>query len=369
MLVRMFDLGRDHQEIKGELVKIFKDVLSKGEYILGKEVKAFEEVFAQYIGVKHAVGVGNGTDALRIGGLACGVKAGDKFVTTPNTYIASAMALSMQGLIPKFCDIEVETYNMDPESLESVLSKGKGIKLCIPVHLYGHPCRMDEILDICKRYNVTVMEDACQAQGTLYKEKKIGSFGDVSAFSFYPTKNLGCYGDGGIVLTDSDDINEKALMLRNYGQISKHVHTIEGFNSRLDEMQAAILRFKLEKLNHWNERRRHIASIYRRELEDTPLLLPLEAPWAYHVYHLYVVRVKKSDELMRYLSEQGVSTLIHYPTPIHMQKVYKHLGYKHGDFPNAEKVVKEIISLPMYPSLKEDEVLYICGRIRAFYGK
>ncbi|MCX5802864.1 MAG: DegT/DnrJ/EryC1/StrS family aminotransferase, partial [Proteobacteria bacterium] len=261
------------------------------------------------------------------------------------------------------------TYNMDPESLESVLSKGKGIKLCIPVHLYGHPCRMDEILDICKRYNVTVMEDACQAHGTLYKEKKIGSFGDVSAFSFYPTKNLGCYGDGGIVLTDSDDINEKALMLRNYGQISKHVHTIEGFNSRLDEMQAAILRFKLEKLNHWNERRRHIASIYRRELEDTPLLLPLEAPWAYHVYHLYVVRVKKRDELMRYLSEQGVSTLIHYPMPIHMQKVYKHLGYKHGDFPNAEKVAKEIISLPMYPSLKEDEVLYICGRIRAFYGK
>ena len=369
MMVRIFDLERDHQEIKGKLVEIFEGVLSKGEFILGKEVKAFEEAFAQYIGVKHAVGVGNGTDALRIGGLACGVKAGDKFVTTPNTYIASTMALSMQGLIPKFCDIETETYNMDPERLGELLKREKGIKLCIPVHLYGHPCRIDVALDVCKRHKVMVMEDACQAHGALYKEKKVGSFGDVSAFSFYPTKNLGCYGDGGIVLTDSKDINEKALMLRNYGQISKHVHVIEGFNSRLDEVQAAILRFKLERLDHWNEKRRKIAGWYQKGLEDTPVILPKEAFQAYHVYHLYVVRAKKRDELMRYLSEKGVSTLIHYPTPIHMQKAYKHLGYKHGDFPNAEKVAKEIISLPMYPSLKEDEVMYVCKHIRAFYGK
>lgn len=369
MEVKIFNLERDHHDIKGKLVQCFEEVLSEGEYVLGKEVKALEEEFAAYIGVKYAVGVNSGTDAIKIGGLSTGLKSGDKIVTTPNTYISTAMGLSVYGMRPVFCDIELETYNMDPGHLADVLKREKDVKLCIPVHLYGHPCRMDEILDTCEKYRVKVMEDACQAHGAMYKEKKVGSLGDVSAFSFYPTKNLGCYGDGGIIVTDSDKIYAKAVMLRTYGQEAKHVHVTEGFNSRLDELQAALLRVKFKTLNYWNERRRHIAWLYRRELEETPLVLPFEAPWAYHVYHLYVVRTKDRDELRKYLNEKHVSTLIHYPTPIHLQKVYKHLGYKKGSFPKAEEVTNEIISLPMYPSLKQDEVLYVCKCIREFFGK
>ncbi|HPU31026.1 MAG TPA: DegT/DnrJ/EryC1/StrS family aminotransferase [Syntrophorhabdaceae bacterium] len=368
MEVNVFNLERDHSDIKEELIDKFREVLERGEYILGSESKAFEDAFSAYIGTKYAVGVGSGTDALKIGGLACNLKAGDKFVTTPNTYISTAMSLSIHGIVPVFCDIELDTYNMDPEMLAHLLKKERGIKLCIPVHLYGHPCKMDEIVDICIRHGVMVMEDACQAHGALYKERKVGGLSDLAAFSFYPTKNLGCYGDGGMITTNSEDIYKKALMLRIYGQSSKHVHDIEGFNSRLDEIQAALLSIKLKKLDSWNKKRRHIVWLYRRELEDTPVILPYEAPWAYHVYHLYVIRVKERDELMGFLKEKGISTLIHYPTPIHLQEVYKRLGYKKGAFLNAEKVSAEIISLPIYPSMKEDEVLYVARSIREFYG-
>lgn len=369
MNVRIFNLDRDHAEIKEDLIEAFKKVLSDGEYVLGKEVAALEADFADYVGVKYAVGVGNGTDALRIGGLSLDIKPGDRFVTTPNTYIASAMALSIHGLVPRFCDIELETYNMDPEKLRDLLRKEKGVKLCIPVHLYGHPCKLDEILSICKEQGIQVMEDACQAHGAFYKEKKVGSFGDVAAFSFYPTKNLGCYGDGGILVTDSESIFRKATMLRNYGQSDKHIHDIEGFNSRLDELQAKLLSLKLKHLDSWNDSRRHIALLYTKELEGLPVTLPDEAPWAHHVYHLYVIRSKERDALRRYLDDRGVSTLIHYPVPIHLQKVYQSLGYAIGSFPNAELSAQEIISLPMYPTLKEDEILYICACIRSFYGK
>ncbi len=369
MNIKIFNLESDHAGMKEELIEAFKEVLANGEYILGKKVAELEAAFAAYIGVKYAIGVGNGTDALRIGGLSFDIKAGDKFVTTPNTYVASAMALSMQGLIPCFCDIELETYNMDPEKLKDLLNKEKDIKLCIPVHLYGHPCKVDEILAICKEYGLQVMEDACQAHGALYKGKKVGSFGDVATFSFYPTKNLGCYGDGGIIVTNSDEIFRKAMMLRNYGQSDKHVHDIEGFNSRLDELQAKLLSLKLPHLDAWNDGRRHLAGLYKKELQGLPVTLPDEAPWARHVYHLYVIRSKERNALRQYLSDHGVSTLIHYPTPIHLQKVYQSLGYKNGSFPNAESLAKEIISLPMYPTLKEDEVTYVAQCIREFYGK
>lgn len=368
MEVGIFNLGRDHQEMREQLRGAFESVISGTDYILGKEVKAFEDAFAAYIGVRHAVGVNSGTDAIKIAGLALGLKPGDKMVTTPNTYMSTAMALSIHGIIPFFCDIEPDTYNMDPEQLEGLLKKEKGIKLCVPVHLYGHPARMDEIIEICRNHGVLVLEDACQAHGALYKEKKVGSLGDVAAFSFYPTKNLGCYGDGGIIMTDSDEIYEKTLMLRAYGQKAKHVHVIEGFNSRLDELQAAMLLVKLGMLDRWNKRRRHTAWLYRRELEDSPLTLPNEASWAYHVYHLYVVRAGERDELMRFLSQKGVTTLIHYPTPIHLQKVYGYLGYERGSLPKAEEIQGQILSLPMYPTIKEDEIMYVTNAIREFYG-
>jgi len=367
MMVKMFDLARDHEEIKDKILRIAEKVLTDGEFILGKEVRAFEEAFARYIGVKHAVGVGSGTDAIKVAGLAFGLKKGDKVVTTPNTYIATAMSLSLHGIIPVLCDIETRTYNMDADRLDEILKKERGIKLCIPVHLYGHPCHVDEVLEVCRNYGVGVLEDACQAHGSLYKGKKVGGFGDASAFSFYPTKNLGCYGDAGILLTDSDSIYENALMLRNHGQSARHVHTIEGYNTRLDEIQAAILSYKLEQLDAWNAKRQVIAGWYRKGLAGVPVILPEVEPWAYHVYHLFVIRAKERNALMKYLADKGVTTLIHYPTPIHLQGAYRFLGYERGSFPEAETAAEEIISLPMYPSLTEEEVGYVCDAIRTFY--
>ena len=368
MEIKAFNIEQDHIEIKGEILKAFELALSSGEYILGQRVRGFEEAYAKYIGTRYAIGVGSGTDALRIGGLAAGLKPGDKIVTTPNTYISTVMSLTIHGIIPVFCDIEPGTYNMDPKRLEDIIKQDKDIRLCIPVHLYGQPCRMDEILDVCRRYNVMVMEDACQAHGALYQDRVVGALGDLAVFSFYPTKNLGCYGDGGIIVTDSEEIFKKAVMLRSYGQEAKHIHVTEGFNSRLDEVQAAILEVKLKYLDNWNKKRRHLAWLYRRELLDAPVVLPTDAPWAYHVYHLFVIRARQRDELMRYLAERGVTTLIHYPIPIHLQEVYEHLCYRQGAFPEAEAATREILSLPMYPSLREDEVLYISAQIRAFYG-
>ncbi len=370
MNVKIFDLERDHREIKKDLIEIFERVLSGGNYILGNEVQKFEDAFASYIGVKYAVGVNNGTDALRIGGLSLGLSRGDKVVTTPNTYIASTMAFTTHGIIPCFCDIEPDTFNMDPNRLEDILKKEKGIRLCIPIHLYGHAARMDEIAEICGRFGASILEDACQAHGAAYKDRKVGTIGGAAAFSFYPTKNLGCYGDGGIIVTDSHAVYDKAEKLRNYGQgKDRHVHLIDGFNSRLDEVQAAFLSRKLPLLDAWNERRRTIAGIYRKALAGVPVIVPEEAPWTRHVYHLFVIRSKRRDELKNYLAERGVTALIHYPTPIHLQEVYGHLGYHKGSFPEAEKAAQEILSLPMYPSLTEEEVLYVCDGIRAFHGE
>ena len=367
MIVNIFDLRREYKALREDMVRLFEQVHLGGEFILGQQVKRFEEAFAGYLGVRHSLGVGSGTDAIRIGGLACGLRKGDKLVTTPNTYISTAMALSVHGVVPVLCDIDPETYNMDPGRLEEVFAKEQGVKLCIPVHLYGHAAPMDEILELCARYGVPLFEDACQAHGALYKGKKVGTFGKASAFSFYPTKNLGCQGDGGAVATSDEETYRNAHRLRNYGQTDKHVHVIEGFNSRLDELQAAILSFKLTKLDAWNEERRRLATLYTKALQDMPLTLPREKPWAYHVYHLFVVRSKERDKLQEYLKTRGVSTLIHYPTPIHLQEVYRHLGHKRGDFPHAEQAAAEILSLPMYPGLREDEVLYVCEAIKAFY--
>ncbi len=369
MIVKMFDLQRDYAADRDALVGAFEAVHLGGEFILGKQVRAFEDAFAAYVGTRHAVGVASGTDAIRIAGLSCGLTRGDKLITTPNTYIATAMALSVHGVTPVFCDIDHETYNMDPVRLEEVLSVERDVRLCIPVHLYGHAAPMDEILAVCAQYGTAVMEDACQAHGALYKGRAVGTFGRAAAFSFYPTKNLGCQGDGGAVTTDDEETYARMLKLRNYGQSDKHVHVIEGFNSRLDELQAAILLFKLTRLPAWNKRRRELAALYRQGLKETPLVLPGEKPWAHHVYHLFVVRSKERQALQQHLAARGVSTLVHYPTPIHLQKVYEHLGYKAGAFPVAERVSDEILSLPMYPALRDEEVLYVCEAIRAFYNR
>ncbi len=369
-MVKIFDLEREYNEIKGPLFEAFDKVCKSGEFILGGQVKAFEEAFARYIGVHFAAGVGSGTDALRIGGLALGLKPGDKIVTTPNTYIASVMALSVHGIVPVFCDIDPETYNMDPAALEEVLKREKGVKVCIPVHLYGHACQMDEILSVCGRFGVKVFEDACQAHGALYKGRKVGTFGTAAAFSFYPTKNLGAYGDAGGIVTADRAVYDEVCRLRNYGQKEKHAHAIEGFNSRLDELQAAVLNVKLARLDEDNEKRRHLADIYRWDLEnDAPIVLPIEQSWAHHVYHLFVIRTKKREALSGFLRSRGITTLIHYPTPIHQQEAYRRLGYKKGAFPQAEKAAEEILSLPLYPTLTDEEVVAVSSSIKAFYAQ
>jgi dTDP-4-amino-4,6-dideoxygalactose transaminase len=368
--VKIFDLEREYNEIKEQLLKIFDEVCSGGEFILGKRVAAFEEEFARYLGVGFASGVGSGTDALRLGGLALGLKPGDKIVTTPNTYIATVMALSIHGVIPILCDIEPETYGMDPSALEAMLKREKNVKACIPVHLYGHPCRMDEILEICSRYKVKVFEDACQAHGARYKGRRVGTFGAAAAFSFYPTKNLGAYGDAGAVATADRATYDEVCKLRNYGQREKHVHLCEGFNSRLDELQAAILSFKLNRLDADIERRRAIAEIYRWDLQQgSPVGLPAEEEWARHVYHLFVIRTKDREALSAYLKGRGVGTLVHYPTPIHLQAAYQKLGYRRGSFPQAEAAADEVLSLPIYPGLKDEEVMYVCNTIKGFYHR
>ncbi|HOC46868.1 MAG TPA: DegT/DnrJ/EryC1/StrS family aminotransferase, partial [Syntrophorhabdaceae bacterium] len=326
MNIKIFDIDRDHAAIRSDLVKTFERILRAGEFILGKEVRALEEEFAAYVGTKYAVGVASGTDAIKIGGLSLGLKAGDKFVTTPNTYIATAMALSEHGLVPRFCDIEDESYNMDPEALEGLLKKEEDIRLCVPVHLYGQPCRLDEIREVCSKYGVMLMEDACQAHGSRYKDRNVGTMSDVAVFSFYPTKNLGCYGDGGIIVTDNEEAYRQMLVLRAHGQTDRHVHDVQGFVSRLDELQAALLRIKLPFLDEWNIKRRQNASLYDSGLEDLPVKRPVEAPYAYHVYHLYVIAADDRDALRTYLGEKRIITLVHYPNPIHLQKVYRHLG-------------------------------------------
>jgi len=370
-MVKIFDLQREYDELKGPLAEVFDRVCRRGEFITGRELAAFEDAFALYTGVHFAAGMGSGTDALRIGGLALGLKAGDKVVTTPNTYIATVMALSVHGIVPVFCDIDPETYTMDPHALENVLKADSGVKACIPVHLYGHPCRMDDIIDVADRFGVTIFEDACQAHGALYKGRKVGTFGRAAAFSFYPTKNLGAYGDGGALVTADRGVYDAIRRLRSYGQEEKHLHVIEGFNSRLDELQAAILSVKLARLDAGNEKRRHLADIYRWDLEEehTPVALPVEKPWARHVYHLYVIRTPDREALSQFLKSRGISTLVHYPTPIHLQQAYRHLGYKKGDFPVAEKAASEILSLPLYPTLSEEEAVSVSAAIKAFYAR
>ena len=337
---------------------------------MGKEVKAFEDAFARYVGVHFAAGVGSGTDAIRLGGLALGLKAGDKIVTTPNTYISTAMGLSIHGMTPVFCDIDPETFNMDPGFLGDVLKREKGVKACIPVHLYGQACQMDDILNVCGRYGVKVFEDACQAHGALYKGRKVGTFGSAAAFSFYPTKNLGAYGDAGAVVTADRSVYDEVCKLRIYGQTDKHVHATEGFNSRLDELQAAILSYKLTRLDEDNEKRRHLADIYRWDLDnETPARLPVEKPWARHVYHLFVIRTKEREALSSYLKSHKIDTLIHYPTPIHLQEVYQRLGYKKGAFPEAERASSEILSLPIYPTMQDEEAVAVSSAIKAYYAR
>ena len=371
-MVPFNDLKRQYQRVEKEVLAATKRVYERGSYILGEEVSAFEKEFARYCGVRYGVGVGSGTEALFLSLKAAGIGEGDEVVTTANTFISTALAISFTGAKPLFVDIDYRTYNMDPDRLELLLKRRMAkagwekVKAILPVHLYGHPAEMRPILEIANHYGLLVIEDACQAHGATYGGKKAGSFGALGCFSFYPTKNLGGYGDGGMVVTNHLRFYEKLRLLRCYGEKRKYEHRIKGGNSRLDELQAAVLRVKLKYLDQWNEERREKASRYSERLSSLGIVCPAEKKGSRHVYHLYVVRTGKRDALQLFLKKRGMDTLIHYPIPIHQQKAFNELGYRRGDLPLTEQYSRKILSLPFFPEIKESEMEEVARGIQHF---
>jgi dTDP-4-amino-4,6-dideoxygalactose transaminase len=369
MQVPFLDLARQYRQLREEINRAVSRTLESGRYILGDEVAAFEREFAASCGVRHAVGVGSGTEALHLALRACGVRPGDAVITAPNTAVPTVCAIVAAGARPVFVDIDPETFTLDPEPLEAHLraelprSRAKAV---IPVHLYGHPAAMGPIRQLAGEYGLKVIEDAAQAHGARYAGRPAGSLGDAGCFSFYPTKNLGAYGDAGMVVTDDGEVAERLRMLRNYGEEAKNRNRIRGFNSRLDELHAAILRTKLKHLAGWIAARRGHAQLYGELLEGMALTLPAEVPPAEHSYHLYVVRSSDRDGLRRHLEERGVGTSVHYPVPVHEQPAYRDLDYSTGGFPHAERASREVLSLPLYPELTEEEVRRVCSVLREF---
>jgi dTDP-4-amino-4,6-dideoxygalactose transaminase len=358
-------------EHRAEIDAAIKRVLESGWYILGREVEAFEKDFASFVGVGHAVGVGNGTDALELALRSCGVGAGDLVFTVSHTAVATVAAIELVGAIPVFVDINPETYTMDPESLAKALAHPPvGIlKAIIPVHLYGQAADMPAILELARKYKLQVIEDCAQSHGATLDGRMTGTFGDIAAFSFYPTKNLGALGDGGMVVTGDATLAERVRLLRQYGWRQKYVSDIPGGNSRLDELQAAILRVKLGALKAENLRRRGLAGSYDALLKDTGLTLPKTRSGAGHVFHQYVVRSPRRDALAAHLKQEGIGTLIHYPVPVHLQPAYSGCLQSVVALSQTEKAAQEILSLPMFPQLTEEQVRRVYAAIVKFHRK
>jgi dTDP-4-amino-4,6-dideoxygalactose transaminase len=344
---------------KQEIDDAVRRVLESGWYILGDEVRAFEEEFAAYLGVTRCIGVGSGTEALHLALVACGIGYGDEVATVSHTAVATVAAIELAGAKPVFVDIDPVTYNMDPNLLE------KGItlktKAVIPVHLYGYPAPLEEILAIARAYGLLVIEDCAQAHGAIYQGKRVGSFGDMACFSFYPTKNLGALGDGGAVVTNSSELAEKVRLLREYGWAERYISHSSGWNSRLDEIQAAILRVKLKHLDLDNSRRIKLAKLYSEGLFETDITLPMLQKDAAPVYHLYVIRVKDRGSMQAYFHSKDIGSAVHYPVPVHLQPAY---GKNSVSLPNSEIAAREVLSLPMYPELAERQVQFVIDSIR-----
>lgn len=355
MNIPLVDLKRQHGLIRDEISREIEKVVESGRFILGENVEAFEEEFAGYCGVKYGVGVASGSDALALSLKSLGVGRGDEVITVPNTFVATADAISRNGGRPVFVDVDPETYTMDVSKVEDKVTRKT--KAIVPVHLYGHPADMRPIKEMSEKYGLSAVEDACQAHGAECRGEKVGSLGDVACFSFYPSKNLGAFGEGGMVVTDNEELASRIRMIRNYGQRKKYFHDFIGCNSRLDEIQAAILRVKLRHLDEWNERRRENAKLYNELLSGVET--PTESEFARHVYHLYVIKSENRNMLQKVLRLNGVSTGIHYPIPIHLQKAYSHLGHKKGDFAITEGCADRILSLPMFPELTETEIKFV----------
>jgi len=367
MNVAFVDLRAQYQSLAAEVKQAISVVLERGDFVLGREVSLFEEEFAAYCEAEYAVGVDSGTSALELALRAFDIGPGDEVITAANTFIATAFAVSYTGATPVLVDVDSQTYTIDVSLLESAITDRT--RAIIPVHLYGHPADMDPIMEIAAKHGLVVIEDACQAHGARYKGKRVGSLGNAAAFSFYPAKNLGAYGDGGMVVTNDEQVAGSLRVLRNYGQREKYHHMVQGYNHRLDTLQAGVLRVKLKHLNAWNAARRQHAKLYRELLAHSPVVLPVEASCAEAVYHLYVIRVQDRDGLRVYLQDRGVATGIHYPIPIHLQPSYRALGYKKGSFPVTERCAEQILSLPMYAELTPASIEYVAEAIRTFVSE
>jgi dTDP-4-amino-4,6-dideoxygalactose transaminase len=390
--IPFLDLVTPHQELRGELVDIFTSALDTAGFIGGPVVETFERQFAAFCDVSECVGVSSGTDALRFALMAAGAGDGDIVVTVPNTFIATTEAISQAGARPVFVDIDERTYNMNPQSLREYLEGecdidgdtgclvdrrlGRRVAAVVPVHLYGQSADMDPILELADEYNLLVIEDACQAHGAEYFSqkrqcwKKAGSMGRAAAFSFYPGKNLGACGEAGAVTTNDAELAKKIRMLRDHGQAKKYYHDVEGYNGRLDAIQAGILKVKLQHLAAWNEQRRQSATLYGELLGSTAgVTLPVAPAWSKAVYHLYVIRVEDRAGLQEHLAGADIGTAIHYPVPLHLQKAYGRLGYQAGDFPVAERCAVEIVSLPMFPGLRKKDQIRVADAVQSFVGR
>lgn len=364
MYVPFVDLKLQYHSMKEEIDRAIQGVLERTDFVLGEAVRTFEDAFAAYCGVDYAIGVDSGYSALELILRAYGIGPGDEVITAANTFIATVLPVSNCGARPVLVDIDPDSYNLNPELIEAAITPAT--RAIIAVHLYGRPADMDAITAVARRHELVVIEDACQAHGAFYKDRRAGSLGNAAAFSFYPSKNLGAYGDGGIVVTSDPTIADKVRLLRNIGQQIKYQHTVKGFNHRLDTMQAAILRVKLAHLDRENRWRRQAAALYNTLLADLPVQTPTEPDDVEQVYHLYIVRTARREALQAHLAEAGVATGIHYPIPIHLQPAYADLGYQPGDFPVTEAYASEILSLPMYPGLTDAMVAYVANQIEEF---
>jgi dTDP-4-amino-4,6-dideoxygalactose transaminase len=361
----MVDLGKQFAEIREEILEMMGQILESSQYILGPKVREFEKRMAEYSGVSHAIGVASGTDALHLSVEALGIGDGDEVITTPFTFFATAEAIIYTGAKPVFVDIELDSFNMDCDRIkDKITSRTKAI---LPVHLFGHPCDMERIADIAERHNLSVIEDCAQAVGAEVRGKKVGSLGDAGCFSFYPSKNLGAYGDGGMITLNDQKLSDAIKGLRNHGSKGSYIHDSVGFNSRLDEIQAGILLVKLGKLDEYNRKRRRNASLYRSLLCDS-VRCPSEAEGSYHVYNQYTIMAGNRDVVQKTLKENSISSVVYYPSPLHLQKALSFLGHREGDFPCAEQAAREVLSLPMYPELEESSIERIAEIIKKVAG-
>ena len=360
------DITREYQRIKDEVAEAIAEVLPTCKFVLGPKLALFEEEYAAYCETDYCVGISNGTEALHLALLACGVGEGDEVITVPNTYIATAFAISYTGATPVFVDVDPVTFNLDVAQLERRITAKT--KVILPVHLYGHPVDMDPLLEIARQRGLRVVEDAAHAHGALYKGRKVGSLGDIACFSFYPRKVMGCYGDGGAVTTSDAELLDRVRMLRYMGQHQKCLHEVIGFQQRLDELQAAVLRVKLRYLDESIAARRRWAEMYTEMLQGLPVVTPVEVGDVKHVYYQYTIRAPRRDELKAYLAGRGIGSQDMYPLEVPYQPAYAHLGHTMGDFPEADAHVKEILCLPMFPELTEDEVQFVAETIREFYS-